>query len=166
MVRNKGTAEGRTYALIGGVMGLLAVLTMRFAIESPWTVYHRLGAAEVLPPLLLLGLVWLALPILCGLAAGWLLSRLHRAADAEAAFWRGCTCLVLSLMCAMAWYALLFGKCSLFFSGLCLIGAILLSVLCALSWRALSVGVTLLAAGNALWYILLFLMQLAVVLHS
>ncbi len=160
------TGEGRTSALIGGAVGLLAVIIVRFATETPWTVYHRLSAGDVLPPLWLLALAWFALPVLCGLAAGLLYGSLHRAPDAEAAFWRGCTCLVLSLMCALAWYTLLFGKCSLFFSGLCLVAAMLFSVLCVLSWRVLSVAATLLVCGNVLWYLILFLMQLAVALHT
>ena len=160
------TPQGRSYALIGGIVGLLAVVSVRFAMGSPWTVFHRLDAAAVLPPLWLLGLVWIALPVLCGLAAGALLGRLYGAAQAEAAFWRGCTFLVLSLLCALAWYILLFGKCSLFFSGLCLVAAAFAAFLCVLSWRAISVGCTLIVAANALWYVILFFMQLAVVLHN
>ena len=158
--------KGRSYALIGGAVGLLAVLTVRFAMGSPWTVLHRLNAADVLPPMWFLGLVWFAFPILCGLAAGVIPSRLCGVARAEADFWRGCTFLVLSLLCAFAWYILLFGKCSLFFSGLCLMAAAFFSFLCALSWRTVSVGCALLVAGNGIWYILVLLMQLAVVLHN
>ena len=159
---------GRSYALIGGAIGLLAALTVRFAMGSPWTVLHRLNAADVLPPLWLLGLLWFAFPVLCGLSAGALMSRLCGVARAEADFWRGCTFLVLSLLCAFAWYILLFGKCSLFFSGLCLLAAACASLLCVLSWRLISRGrvCTLIVAVNALWYVLLFFMQLAVVLHN
>ena len=64
---------GRSYALIGGAVGLLMTMAVRFAMGSPWTVFHRLNAADVLPPLWLLGLLWFAFPILCGLAAGALM---------------------------------------------------------------------------------------------
>ena len=159
---------GRSYALIGGAVGLLMTMAVRFAMGSPWTVFHRLNAADVLPPLWLLGLLWFAFPVLCGLAAGALMSRLCGVARAEADFWRGCTFLVLSLLCAFAWYILLFGKCSLFFSGLCLLAAACASLLCVLSWRAISHGCvcTLIVAANALWYVIIFFMQLAVVLHN
>ncbi len=158
--------RGRGYALAGGAVGLLAVISVRFAIGSPLTVFRLLDAGSVLPPLWLLGLIWTAFPILCGFAAGILYAKLHRAAQAEALFWRGCTCLVLSLLCALSWYVLLFAKCSLFFSGLCLVAAALTAGLCALSWRTLSVGCTLLTAGHTLWYVILFFMQIAVALHN
>ncbi len=158
------TQTGRSGALVGGLIGLLIPLFVRFVTGSPWTVIHRFSAGEILPPLWFLGLLWFALPTLCGLAAGGLWAELHHAAEREASFWRGCTCLVLSLMCASAWYALLFGKCSLFFSWLCLLAAAVLSVLCAISWKGLSGGASLLVAGNALWSLILLFFQLTVVL--
>ncbi len=153
-------------AWIGGGIGLVALTVVHFAVGSPLAVFRLLGAGEVLPPLWMLGFFWMAFPVLCGFCAGSLFSRLYGAAPAEAAFWRGCTFLTLSFMCALAWYALLFGKCSLFFSGLCLVVAAVTSSICALSWHSITVGCTLLAAGNALWYVILFFMQIAVVLHN
>ncbi len=166
MAVKKLTPQRRTYAIVGGITGFLSVATVRFAVGGPWTVYHRLNAGAVLPPMWILGFLWFSLPVLCGFAAGLLLSGLHGAADAEAACWRGCTCLALAWECALSWYALLFGKCSLAFSLVCLLAAACLSVLCALSWRRLSIGTALLSVGNALWYLLLLLMQLSVVLHA
>ncbi len=165
MPAQKITPMGRTYALIGGAIGLLTVVTVRFVTESPWVVFHHLNAGDALPPMWLLSLFWFSLPILCGLAAGVLLASVRHIAEREAAFWRGCTCLVLAIMCAFSWYALLFDKCSLLFSGLCLVAAALLSLACALSWRTLSSVATLLLAANALWYLTIFLLQLAVVLR-
>ncbi len=160
------TPKGRTYALIGGIIGFLTVLTVRFIIGSPRMVIHALNAGGILPPLWLLSLIWFAFPTQCGLSAGLLLSRLQHAAEREAIFWRGCTALVLSFMCAAAWYALLFGKCSLIISGICLMAAIFLSVLCAISWSTLSGGAGLIMAGNALWYTVLLLLQIAVALRT
>ncbi len=166
MAHKSITPRGRTSALIGGGIGGLAVLTVRFVTESPWTVFHRLSAGDILPPLWLLGLLWFAIPILCGLGAGLLWADIPASGEAGASFWRGCTCLVLSLMCMLAWYALLFGKCSLFFSGLCLLAAMLCSCLCVLAWKSFSIGAVLLVGGNTLWCLALFLMQLGVALHA
>ncbi len=165
-VASNMTPRGRTCALIGGGVALVTLLTVRFVAGSPWVVLHRFSAGTVLPPLWLLGLVWFALPILCGWEAGLLFSKISHAAEREAAFWRGCTALVLSLMCASAWYVLLFGKCSLFFSGLCLPGAAILSLFGCVSWKDLSRGAVIVTTLHALWYLLLLILQLAVALHA
>ncbi len=165
-VSKKITPRGRGCALVGGGVGLLSLLVARLATGSPWAVFHHFAAGDVLPPLWLLSLLWFALPALGGAAAGVLFSCLGHAAEREACFWRGCTCLVLSFLFASAWYALLFGKYSLFFSGLCLLAAALLSFLCAVSWRTLSVGASLVIAANALWYLMLLIWQISVALHA
>lgn len=159
------TPRQRTAALIGGGIGLISVLLLRFATTSPWIVLHRLNAGCVLPPLWLLSCLWIACFVLLGAAAGVILST-DAGGAAETAAWRGCTFLVLSVMLTFAWYTLLFAKFSLFVSWLCLPVGLVLAVLCGISWWQVRPAASLVAFGYALWLLLIFFWQIAVLVHA
>lgn len=158
---NRGTAS-----LIGGIGGVVLALLVRFFAGGPWTILHRLGAGEILPPLWFLSLLWLSWFFLVGFATGYLLATEVGGAPREVLLWRGMTCLVLTLVLALVWYTLLFGKFSLFFSWLCLPLALAAALLCAISWWSLCRGAAVVLIGYALWLLCLFLLQMAVMLHN
>ncbi len=169
-IQKRTTATQRTATLVGAVCGLVSVLLVRFAAGSPLTALHRLDAAHVLPPLWLVSLCYLGWFVLLGGAVGYLLSGIggafcHGPAE-EATLWRGCTCLSLAIMLTFMWYALLFGKFCFIFSLLFLPLACGMAILCAAAWRSIAKGASLLAVGYALWLLLLFFWQVAVILHN
>ncbi len=154
----------RAAALVGGGIGLLQALVLRAVAGGPWALLHRLNAAAYLPPMWLLGLLWLAAFILLGGAAGTAVACAAGHAD-EASAWRGCTAVTLAAMLAEAWYALLFLKYSLLFSWLCLPIAVVLLAVAALSWRSVHPGAALLSLGGALWFVFLLVLESMVILR-
>ncbi len=166
--RARITGTQKTAALVGGAIGGIAALSLRPAIGSPRTVWHWLGCADILPPLWVLSLLFVAWLVLIGGAVGFLLSCSgfgHTSPALEATLWRGCTCLCLSIMLTFGWYTLLFGKGSLLISFALLLAAAVLAVLCALSWRTFSLP-ALIMGGYALWILCLSVWQLAVIFHN
>ncbi len=157
--------QARLPTLVGAAVGALAALTLRAVTADPLTTLHRLCALDVLPPLWLMSALWLAWAALLGGAMAHALVRAGQGGAATAA-WRGSTCLCLSAMTAAAWYALLFGKGALLLSWLCLLASALAAALAALSWAKCASVPAILTAAFALWSILLFFLQLAVMLHN
>ena len=156
----------KTYTLIGGGTGLLGAVCVRMAVGNPLPVLRLLGADAILPPLWLMGLLWLAGYILIGCAAGYILSCPSGGAYRDLLRWRGMTFLVVAVTFSFAWYSLLFGSFLLIPSWRCLFLAAGAGTLCTLSWLPackLPAGVS---AGVTLWFIILFLVQFAVILHN
>ena len=160
-----GSGASPLPACIGAGAVTAAVLLTRVAVGSPWEVLHRLSTATLLPPLWLMSLLWVASFVLVGGAAGILLSSPEGSAVRQAHLWRGSTFLSLAVVFALAWYTLLFGKHWLLLSALLLLLAAAASLICAISWRAACGRGWIAPLAYALWQILLFLLQLAVLLQ-
>lgn len=154
-------------AFIGGGVGVAIALLVALSAGSPWVTLHRTDATAVLPPMWFLSVLWFGWFFILGSLCGGLLLSRRRGAYAEALFWRGMTCLVLSVVCSFVWYVLFFGKGSLFFSWLCLPLALAAALLTALSWwQTVGKGEACVPLGFALWILCLFLLQMAVLLHA
>ena len=150
---------------IGGGVTLLMALLTRACTGSPLAVVHKLNAESLLPPLWLLGTMWLLAYALMGGGAGNLLCRRVGGAHNEALLWRGAAFFVLSIVLSLVWYTLLFGKLCVFPAWLCLVPSAAAALMCALSWWRLNRFTALIAVGFFLWQTALFLMQLGVMLH-
>ncbi len=161
-----GAGTVRLAALIGGGVAVAAALLVRLAAGGAWSMVHHLGAGEVLPPLWILGCLWLGGFFAVGAAIGGLVVAPSRGAAIEADMWRGCTCAVISLSGALIWYMLLFGKGALFLSWLCLPVALVVMLPGVISWSRVSAAATVVAVGWGLWIIMIFAGQLVVMLHS
>ena len=61
----------KTYVLIGGGMGVLSGIAVAVTVGSPLPVLRLWGADVLLPPLWILGILWLAGYALLGGAAGY-----------------------------------------------------------------------------------------------
>ncbi len=163
------TGAQKAAALIGGAAGALLSIGVRIFTGSPHTVWHRLGCAEILPPLWFLSLLYVICFFCLGATVGVLLlgGRFRRAAPVEeAAFWRGCTCLCLSSMFCFSWYALLFGKCALLLSLACLFLSALMALLCVLSFRTFSGPSALSVGGYTVWLLFLIFWHVAVIFRA
>ncbi len=156
----------RVSAAVGGGVAVLVTVSVRVAVGGPVELFHYLGAGEVLPPLWLMGLLWLGGFFVIGATVGVLIISPRRCGGREADVWRGCTCLVLSLGAALMWYTLLFGKGSLFFSWLCLPVAIVAGIPGVTAWYRADRHAAVAAGGWILWMALLFLAQFAVMLRN
>lgn len=152
--------------LIGGGVALAAALLTRLTVGTPVTAIHKFEAFLSLPPIWFMGLLWLASFALTGAFAGELLSSPCLPPRDEALAWRGATALVLALVFSLVWYTLLFGKCFLLASWLCLLLSAAAAVWCALSWLQVKRGASLVMFGFFLWQMILFFLQLAVLLHA
>ena len=151
---------------IGGGVTVTAAILVRMAVGSPHAALWQLGATDRLPPLWILSVLWLGWFFLAGCAWGYLLGACpkRRGCGHDAAVWRGSLCLVLSLVFAFLWYALLVGSLSLFLSWLCLAVAVIFAFLCAFSWFSVSSGAAWITVGFCLWLTILFLLHLSVLL--
>ncbi len=153
--------------MIGGGIGVGLLLFGRLLCESPRVAWHRLGCGAVLPPLWLLGCLYLAWGFLLGATAGYLIAgggtASRRTAGGEAALWRGCTALCLTYMLTLGWYLLFFGKCSLLISLLCLVLTGAAAAAGAVSLGGLSLVGAVIPGGYVLWVVYLLFSQIAVI---
>lgn len=165
MGRIGSTGQGLSLpALVGSGVTLVVALLTRASTGSPLVAVHKLNALEVLPPLWLLGVLWLCAYALLGGATGYLLGRPVGGGRNEALLWRGAAFLVLTVALSLVWYTLLFGKLCVFPAWLCLPLSATAALICTLSWWRLCRGAALITAGFALWQVAVFLMQLCVML--
>jgi hypothetical protein len=121
----------KTLCLTGGAVGLLLALFPLWFVGKPLPILYLLRADTLLPPLWLMGLLWLGVYALWGAAAGGALACRGHGCHADALLWRGMTFLVIAITFSLAWYSLLFGSFLLLPSWLCLGGAAVSGVLCA-----------------------------------
>lgn len=156
----------KTSWLLGGGAGILLALLPLWFAGKPLPILYLLGADTLLPPLWLMGLLWLGVYALLGAAAVLALACQSRGSHADALLWRGMTFLVVEITFSLAWYSLLFGSFLLLPSWLCLVGAAVSGTLCLLSWLPLRNLSALLSLAGILWHIWLLLLQLAVILHN
>ena len=154
------------HSWIGGGCTLAAALAVCIRVGSPLPVLHRLGAGDLIPPLWLMGTLWLLGMFAVGWAFGCLLGMQTGGPVRDALKYRGSTCLVIAMVFALLWYELLFCSLSLLFSWLCLAVAIGTAVLCALSWWRLCRPVACITVAFSLWRLWLFLLQLGIMLRT
>lgn len=156
----------KTYALVGACSGLAAAVFLRLTVGSPLPILRLLGAEALLPPLWLVGILWLLSYALAGASVGYILACRAGGGDRDALRWRGITFLVLAVTLSFAWYSLLFSSFLLLPSWICLLLATASACLCTLSWRSVDPLATIAAGGLTLWLLLLALTQLMVILHN
>jgi hypothetical protein len=156
----------RTGMLVGGGLGLAAGIALRGAAGSPLPVLRLLGADALLPPLWLVGLLFLAGYVLAGGAAGYLASCPVGGGRREAHLWRGGTFLALAVGLSFCWYSCLFSSFLLLLSWLCLLAAVGFALLCGLSWWRLNRLCALAVGMMGGWFLCLSLFQLALLLHA
>ncbi len=156
----------KTYALIGACSGLAAAVFLRLTVGSPLPILRLLGADALLPPLWLVGILWLLSYALAGASVGYILACRAGGGDRDALRWRGITFMILAVTLSFAWYSLLFSSFLLLPSWICLLLATASACLCTLSWRSVNLLPTVVVGGLALWLLLLALTQLMVILHN
>lgn len=156
----------KTYALIGACSGLAAAVCLRLTVGSPLPILRLLGADALLPPLWLVGVLWLLSYALAGASVGYILACRAGGGDRDALRWRGITFLILAVTLSFAWYSLLFSSFLLLPSWICLLLAAASALLCTLSWRSVELRAAVVSGGLTLWLLLLVLTQLMVILHN
>ena len=93
----------KTYALIGGGTGFVGGICLTAAVGSPLPILRLLGADALLPPLWIMGLLWLTGYVLLGAAAGYAFACSTGGPYGEASLWRGLTFLVAEVTFSFAW---------------------------------------------------------------
>ena len=156
----------KTCALVGGGLGLVGSIAVATVVGSPLPVLHVLGADAILPPLWILGLLWLMGYALLGAAAGYVLACLFRGSCRDTPLWKGLTFWVVEYTLSLAWYCLCFGSFTLFPAGLCLLIGVVAGILCTLSWFRVCRRPALLCGGVTLWLAYLLLCHLVIILHN
>lgn len=165
MTNHIGKAH-KTCALVGGGLGLVGSIAVATVVGSPLPVLHVLGADAILPPLWILGLLWLTGYALLGAAAGCVLACLFRGSCRDTPLWKGLTFWVVEYTLSLAWYCLCFGSFTLFPAGLCLLIGVVAGILCTLSWFRVCRRPALLCGGVTLWLAYLLLCHLVIILHN
>ena len=156
----------KTGMAVGGGAGLLGAVALRGAAGSPVPVWRLLGADALLPPLWLMGLVWLAVYVLAGGAAGYLATCSAAGGRREALLWRGGTFLALALGLSFCWYSCLFASFLLLLSWICLAAAVFFAVLSTVTWWQLSRPCALAVGLMGAWFLCLALVQFALLLRA
>ena len=156
----------KTSILIGGGAGILLALFPRWVVGNPLPILRLLRAEALMPPLWLMGLLWLAVYGLLGAAAGYTLACPRHGGTRDALCWRGMTFLVVEVTFSLAWYSLSFGAFLLLPSWLCLLGAVAAGGLCVLSWFSVYRLSAAVALAGVIWHLALLLLQLSVILHN
>lgn len=150
---------------LGGGLTLLAALIVRFWCGSPYPLLHTLQAEEVLPPVWLLGLLWLAGFFLLGALCGAMLGRMGGGPVQTAWRFRGGMYFLLAVMLGLVWYPLLFCAQAMWLSWLVLLLSIAMVVLCTLCWMRVWWLVSVAGIGYLIWQVALLFMQLTVILR-
>lgn len=163
-MRKRRGYDPKPGVMTGGGVGLAAALCLAAAVGSPLPVLRLLNAPALLPPLWIMGLLWLGALTLAGIATGYALACPTEGGERETARWRGMTLLVLQVTFAFAWYSLLFGSFLLLPSWVCLLAAVGAGGLCAWAWGGTYRLSALAIAAVTLWLLLLSLLQLALML--
>ncbi len=166
MVWNQWGRLWTPHAWIGGGCTLAAAIAVAIRVGSPIPVWHRLDAGDILPPLWLMGTLWLVGMFAVGWAFGCLLGMRAGGPVRDALKYRGSTCMVLAVVFALLWYELLFCSLRLMFSWLCLAVALIASTLAVLSWWRLCRPVACVTVGFCVWLVWLFLLQLGIMLRT
>lgn len=156
----------KTAMAVGGGAGLLAAFALRGAAGSPVPVLRLLGADALLPPLWLMGLLWLAVYGLVGGAAGYLSACSAVRGGREVLLWRGGTFLALAVGLSFCWYSCLFASFLLLLSWICLAVATFFAVLSAVAWWRLSHPCAVAVGLMGAWFLCLALVQLALLLRA
>ena len=156
----------KTCALIGGGIGLLMAVSVAAVVGSPLPVIRLLEADALLPPLWLMGLLWLMGYVLLGMAAGWAWGTRSPVPHGEISLWRGLTLLVVEVAFSFAWYRLSFGSLLLLPAGLCLVIGVATGVACTASWCQAYRSSAILCGGVTLCLFCLLLCHLVVILHN
>ena len=156
----------KTYALVGGCAGVAVGVFATAAAGSPLPVLRLLGAEALLPPVWLLGLLWLAGFGLLGAAAGYALACQTGDPAREAPLWRGMTFLVVEVTFSLAWYSLLFGSFLQLPGWLCLTCGVAAGCMCVVSWFQSCRLSAWAAGGVTAWLLYLVLCQITVILHN
>ena len=156
----------KTCVLIGACAGLAAAVCLRLTVGSSLPILRLLGADTLLPPLWLMGILWLLSYALAGASVGYILACRAGGGDRDALRWRGITFLVLAVTLSFAWYSLLFSSFLLLPSWICLLLSVVSALLCTLFWRSVELRAAVVSGGLTLWLLLLALTQLMVILHN
>lgn len=156
----------KTYVLVGGGVGLIGGISVAAIVGSPLPILRLLGADALLPPLWIMGILWLAGYILLGAAAGYALACPVGGPYGEVPLWRGLTFLVAEVTFSFAWYSLSFSSFLLFPAWICLALGVAAGVMCMLSWYGLHRVASLVCGGVTLWFLYLAICHLIVILHN
>lgn len=145
---------------IGGIAVTAAAAGTRLWAGSPVALIHSLGRADTLPPLWLMGLLWLSAFFLFGCTAGTVLTGRTGGPVLSAWRFRGGMYFLLSVMPALMWYPLLFSASLLWLSLVCLCVSAGCAAVCGLCWLRVS-RLSLVTVGLYLfWTVFLFFLQL------
>lgn len=159
--RGGGCLWGKLGAVFFGLLGVVILI----CCPSPTVLLHRLNALEFLPPLWLLGILFIGWYALVGFAAGGIRSGGRTGGHAEE-LWRGYTCLLAGLTLMTSWYVLCFAGEAVLLSWFLLMPSAVFLCLTALSWRRISPGICLVLMAGGLWPAVLSLGQFLVVMRS
>ncbi|MBR2446957.1 MAG: tryptophan-rich sensory protein [Clostridia bacterium] len=153
MNRDKGNMA-LTYALIFGAILSLCAVSVRFWWGSPHASITQMGIREVLPPVWLMGFLWLLWYFALGATLGGVLYTYGKnCIDA----WRGTCFFLLMIGVGFLWYPLFFVRHYFLFSLIVLLAVIALAAVCALQWQKLSP-----MAGIVMWLHVLWLFYMTV----
>lgn len=150
--------------LTGGGICAAFALAVRGIAAEPYFVWRLLSSAGGFPPLWLSSLLWLSVNFLTGALLGHILSGSSCGGRACATF-KGGIFLVLSLTVGLMWYCLLFGGRSFVFSLLLLLAACISCIICGAYLWGTEALAAIVSFGIALWYLLVFFVQLKAVLY-
>ena len=156
----------KTYVLIGGCGGIFGGIAVAATVGSPLPVLRLLGAGEILPPLWLMGLIWLAGYGLLGAAVGLVLGGSSGNPCRDAPAWRGLTFLTVEVTFSFAWYSLSFGSFLLLPAWICLVLGVAAGTACTASWFRVHRMSAIICIGVTLWFVYLVLCHLVVILHN
>lgn len=156
----------KTSVGIGGGVGVILGLFPRLAMGNPLPVLHVTEAEGAIPPLWLMGTLWLLVWGSQGAAVGHLLTCPPKGGMEQARLWRGMTFLVVEMGFSFAWYRLFFGALLALPAWLCLWGAVASAGLRFLSWGGLRRTVGVIALVGGVWHLWLLLLQTTVILHN
>ena len=150
--------------VIAGVLCMLAGISVRCFVGSPYGVMLELGIGEIVPPVWLMTFLWSVSFLIIGAAAGFVLG--YRAAGCDGEKYKGCMLFVLLLVLELCWYPTLFAARLVFLSVLESILILCLSVWVTGCFYRVTKLAGILFLFHDVWLIYMLILNFAVLVHS
>lgn len=150
--------------LLIGMLLMIASITIRFFVGSPYRVILELGIESILPPVWVLSLLRTLSFLTVGCAAGFVLGHKNKLLCAEK--YKGGMFFVLLAVLELLWYPTLFGASFVFLSVIESILILILSITVTVCFCHVSHFAGTILLFHDVWLIYLLILNFAILFHA
>ena len=160
-----GTRFNKRFGLSGAAFLLVIAFLVKKSVPAPYLLLHHTESLSFLPPLWILGLLWLGIYGLLGFTAGQICAVKVSHPQTDVQRFKGGFYFLLLLLCSFLWYVYLFKNSWFLLSWIFCGMTVISSFFCGAHWYRISR-----ACGCFIWivttvFLFWWLIQLLLMLH-